>query len=150
MSPPLNVWNVREPLRMQPQRTLTHVPRIPSQWLHGTALHIMVTNDKHAVAPYKKVSCFSRSRKPISCKRKKKLLGLSSPVNCSNYMPRCVTIQTLTTRKHHERKGTFSIRQNYVCNAVLEKKNSMASVHEVIVPTEQPPLVGDVNANFCR
>jgi hypothetical protein len=27
--------------------------------------------------------------------------------------------------------------------------NSVAWVHEQTIPTERPPLVGEVNANFC-
>jgi hypothetical protein len=27
--------------------------------------------------------------------------------------------------------------------------NSMASVRELTIPTEQPPLVGEVSSNFC-
>jgi hypothetical protein len=29
------------------------------------------------------------------------------------------------------------------------KKNSLVSVHERTIPTERPPLVGEVIANFC-
>jgi hypothetical protein len=29
------------------------------------------------------------------------------------------------------------------------KTNSMVSVHERTLPTERPPLVGEVTANFC-
>jgi hypothetical protein len=29
------------------------------------------------------------------------------------------------------------------------KTNSMASVHERTIPTEGPPLVSEVSANFC-
>jgi hypothetical protein len=31
-----------------------------------------------------------------------------------------------------------------------KKLNSMVWVHERTIPTEQPPLVGEVIANFCR
>jgi hypothetical protein len=31
-----------------------------------------------------------------------------------------------------------------------QKRNSVASVHKRTVPTEQPPLIGEVIANFCR
>jgi hypothetical protein len=30
------------------------------------------------------------------------------------------------------------------------KKNSVASVRERTMPTERPPLVGEVSANFCH
>jgi hypothetical protein len=31
----------------------------------------------------------------------------------------------------------------------LKKKNSVALVREGTIPTERPPLVGEVSANFC-
>jgi hypothetical protein len=34
-------------------------------------------------------------------------------------------------------------------NVLLIKKNSMVWVRERTTPTERPPLVGEVNANFC-
>jgi hypothetical protein len=37
----------------------------------------------------------------------------------------------------------------YTIVRILTKLNSMASFHERILPTERPPLVGDVSANFC-
>ena len=34
-------------------------------------------------------------------------------------------------------------------NLALKKKNSVALVRERNIPTEQPPPVGEVSANFC-
>jgi hypothetical protein len=34
-------------------------------------------------------------------------------------------------------------------NYAIRKKNSMVRVHERTIPTEPPPLVGEVIANFC-
>jgi hypothetical protein len=31
----------------------------------------------------------------------------------------------------------------------LKKRNSVALVRERTIPTEQPPLIGEVSANFC-
>jgi hypothetical protein len=33
-------------------------------------------------------------------------------------------------------------------NLLTTKKNSMAWVRELTIPTERPPLVGEVSANF--
>jgi hypothetical protein len=33
---------------------------------------------------------------------------------------------------------------------ILTKLNSVASVRERIIPTERPPFIGEVNANFLR
>jgi hypothetical protein len=37
------------------------------------------------------------------------------------------------------------------CNVqnITNKKNSVACVRERTIPTERPPIVGDVSANFC-
>jgi hypothetical protein len=49
-------------------------------------------------------------------------------------------------------------QKNWVCglcpssgilNTTKHKKNSMVSVRERTIPTERPPLVGEVVANFC-
>jgi hypothetical protein len=37
----------------------------------------------------------------------------------------------------------------FICNTVNKKKNSMVWVRERTIPTERPPLVGEVIANFC-
>jgi hypothetical protein len=37
----------------------------------------------------------------------------------------------------------------YNCCDISIKLNSVALVRERTVPTERPPLVGEVNANFC-
>jgi hypothetical protein len=34
-------------------------------------------------------------------------------------------------------------------NDTKTKLNSMALVHKQTIPTERPPLVGEVSANFC-
>jgi hypothetical protein len=36
-----------------------------------------------------------------------------------------------------------------VVNLNIDKNNSVAIVHERTIPTEQPPLVGEVSANVC-
>jgi hypothetical protein len=35
------------------------------------------------------------------------------------------------------------------CTFILKKLNSVARVRELTIPTERPPLVGEVSANFC-
>jgi hypothetical protein len=39
--------------------------------------------------------------------------------------------------------------ENISDGLVKTKKNSMAFVSEQTIPTERPPLVGKVSANFC-
>jgi hypothetical protein len=38
----------------------------------------------------------------------------------------------------------------FSCNAPKTKLNSVALVREQTIPTEGPPLVGEVSANFCE
>jgi hypothetical protein len=47
-------------------------------------------------------------------------------------------------------RGQKFLRHNsaFVCLA-LQKLNSMVWVRERTIPTERPPLVGEVIANFC-
>jgi hypothetical protein len=56
-----------------------------------------------------------------------------------------------------ERKNVWLKEEQYVNNnnirerwARHNKKNSMVWVRERTIPAERPPLVGEVNANFCR
>jgi hypothetical protein len=53
----------------------------------------------------------------------------------------------------HREKNTFQNERHVTCfKAVKVKKNveqiSVALVRERTIPTETPPLVGEVNANF--
>jgi hypothetical protein len=42
------------------------------------------------------------------------------------------------------------IYKKFLANSVLSKKlNSMAFVRKRTIPTERPPLVGEVSANLC-
>ena len=40
-------------------------------------------------------------------------------------------------------------RQLTACVREMKEKNSVALVRERTIPTEQPPPVGEVSANFC-
>jgi hypothetical protein len=48
-------------------------------------------------------------------------------------------------------KQYFSIRDTHIHKGknLKEKLNFVASVRERAIPTERPPLVGEVRANFC-
>jgi hypothetical protein len=58
-------------------------------------------------------------------------------------------------------RPSFSNRLNCICqhfratlgtlySCYTEKKNSVALVRKRTTPTERPPVVGEVSANFCR
>jgi hypothetical protein len=43
----------------------------------------------------------------------------------------------------------WSMLQDDDCNTRIKKKNFMVWVRERTIPTDRPPLVGEVIANFC-
>jgi hypothetical protein len=64
------------------------------------------------------------------------------------------------TRHNHSRvyiSNEYSPKQSNIkasgikaCGyCVIKKLNSVAGVRERTIPTERPPLVGEVSANFC-
>jgi hypothetical protein len=46
-------------------------------------------------------------------------------------------------------KTSASIKSRKICISNHKKNNSVAVVHKRTIPTERPPLVGEVSANFC-
>jgi hypothetical protein len=44
----------------------------------------------------------------------------------------------------------FCSLAQFLCLLEQDKKNSMVRVREQTIPTERPPLVGEVIANFLR
>jgi hypothetical protein len=46
-------------------------------------------------------------------------------------------------------KDMRGIRERKITKVGETKPNSVASVHERAIPTERPPLAGEVSANFC-
>jgi hypothetical protein len=74
-------------------------------------------------------------------------LILSKEIGCDEgrfrYLPQCPTHATTTT-------STFCF--HFACPNALHiqtKLNSVALVRERTIPTERPPLVCEVSANFC-
>ena len=45
--------------------------------------------------------------------------------------------------------GLFNISFRYMNSQLKTKLNSVALVRERTIPTERPPPVGEVSANFC-
>jgi hypothetical protein len=44
---------------------------------------------------------------------------------------------------------SYSLEMNEFINILLKSDNSVALVRKRTIPTERPPLVGEVSANFC-
>jgi uncharacterized protein YxjI len=51
------------------------------------------------------------------------------------------------SNEYHE-EYLNAINDNY--NILKKRKNSVASVRKRTIPTEQPPLVSEISANFLR
>jgi hypothetical protein len=51
-------------------------------------------------------------------------------------------------RKNYVRISTATYRAIQK-NVIKQKQNSVALVSERTIPTERPPIVGEVSANFC-
>ena len=71
-------------------------------------------------------------------------LGIQYATVCNAHMPYC----------HLRPPRLYDIFPHYLTNGtILEKKviklNSVALVRERTIPTERPPPVGEVSANFC-
>jgi hypothetical protein len=73
---------------------------------------------------------------------------------CSEDRPHGATSHKFVLTDWHETRPDFGTRglsrkMSSVKGPRNKKKNSMVSVRERTIPTERPPLVGEVIANFC-
>jgi hypothetical protein len=50
----------------------------------------------------------------------------------------------------HEYSNSSGLQPAVQAPPAVKKKNSMVLVRERTIPTERPPLFGEVSANFCR
>jgi hypothetical protein len=60
-----------------------------------------------------------------------------------------LNLKSNVPRLHYENKHLMLYREIIVCYDNNTKQNSMALVRERTIPTERPPPVGEVSANFC-
>jgi hypothetical protein len=96
---------------------------------------------------------WGRRRIPYCCKPLRsnaELIERLSPAN-RDANPEAEGSTALKTFTRHGRMGRLemhSVWNNKVIK-VIKKLNSVAWVRERTIPTERPPLVGEVSANFC-